>query len=81
MLSSYYILYSELNRDVTLGIRLWHTFWNKEARRPVRQPKQRLKQTNVADHSWFAGILFILLINTDSKILSKKSFKFDIISF
>ena len=78
---SYCISHSELNGDVTPGIRLWHTFWDKEAQRLVKKPKQRLKQTNVTDHSWFAGILFILLISADSKILSKKSFEFDTISF
>lgn len=72
MPTSYCISYCERNKDVTLGIRLRHTFWDKEAQRPVRQSKQRQKQTNVAVHSWFPGTLFILLITADSKILSKK---------
>lgn len=80
MLTSYCISYCERNKDVTLGIGLKHTFWDKEAQRPVRQSKQRQKQTNVAVHSWFPGTLFILLITADSKILSKKWFKFVIIS-
>lgn len=80
MLTSYCISYCERNKDVTLGIGLRHTFWDKEAQRPVRQSKERQKQTNVAVHSWFPGTLFILLITADSKILSKKWFKFVIIS-
>lgn len=72
MPTSYCISYCERNKDVTLGIRLRHTFWDKEAQRPVRQSKQMQKQTNVAVHSWFPGTLFILLITADSKILSKK---------
>lgn len=56
-------------------------FWDIEAQRQVRQTKYSLNQTKVADHSWFAGILFILLISADSKVFSMKPFKFDIISF
>lgn len=78
--TSYCISYCERNKDVTLGIRLRHTFWDKGAQKPVRQSKQRQKQTNVVVHSWFPGTLFILLITADSKIRSKKSFKFVIIS-
>lgn len=81
MPTSYCILHSEMSRDVTLVFGLRHTFWDKEVQILVRQPNLRLKQANVADHSWFAGILFILLISADSKILPKKSLKFDIISF
>lgn len=56
-------------------------FWDIGTQRQVRQTKYSLNQTKVADHSWFSGILFILLISADSKVFSMKTFRFSIISF